>query len=53
MVMLGELYVDVHCYVTCYMVTSPLHVFGYDFHLRYQYLIIRSRYWCIYSWRSL
>ena len=32
-VMLGELYVDIHGYVMCYMVSSPLHVCGCGFHL--------------------
>jgi len=33
MEMLGGLYVDVHCYVIYYMVSSPLHVCGCRFHM--------------------
>jgi len=35
--MLGELHVNVHCYVKCYMVSSPLHVCSCGFHLWWSY----------------
>jgi len=35
--MIGELYVDLHYYVICYIVSSPLHVYGFGFHLRWSY----------------
>ena len=34
MIMLGESYVNIHCYVMCYMVRSPSHVCDCGFHLR-------------------
>jgi len=34
---LGELYVDIHGYVMCNMVSSPLHVCGCGFNLRLSY----------------
>lgn len=37
MMMLCELYVDMHYYVVCGMVSSPLHVCGYGFHMQWSY----------------
>jgi len=37
MIMLGELYVDMHDYVMRYMVWSSFHICGYGFHLRWSY----------------
>jgi len=36
-VMLGELYDDIHCYMMCYMVSSPLNLCGCAYHLRWSY----------------
>jgi len=43
MVMLGELYIDVHCYVICYIVSSPLHVCSFGFHLWWSYNLCYTR----------